>query len=210
MSSSQEPPQRFRSLSPSAAYSPASSPSFGPCDSSPPSSPHAHDRSPSPPASPGLAHPFAASTKGVRPPRIYERHERRISDNDISFQLDLLDPDASPARAGHATNIPVHPLAGSANAAWTPPEWEKKPSRRRVRTFSSTSMSSSGTFEPEHLFSTPSQRFPESDGDYDAINLSDDEDAWSVRKSRRQQEQEMWDKAITTAIDKADGIIDLM
>lgn len=56
--------------------SPSSSPSFGPIDSSPLSSPNLNPLS-SPPPSPGLVHPFAASAKATRRPKLYEKREQR-------------------------------------------------------------------------------------------------------------------------------------
>ena len=56
--------------------SPSSSPSFGPIDSSPLSSPNLEPIS-SPPPSPGLVHPFAASAKATRRPKLYEKREQR-------------------------------------------------------------------------------------------------------------------------------------
>ena len=201
-----------RSSSPPATYSPASSPSIGPCDSSAPSSPSPEYQSLSPPASPGLVHPYAASTKGVRAPRIYERHERRISEHDdeISFRLDLIDPHALPSSRSHTTRTLSHPLAGSANSIWQPPEWEKKPSHSHNRTTSSASTGSTGTFDTDAIFTAPSRRFAESDYDYDAIDLSDDEqDTQSAVVRRQRLEQNAWENAINQAFDHADGIIDL-
>lgn len=212
----------FSTTSPpsSPTYSPASSPAVGPCDSSPPSSPSRdepeHPLSLSPP-SPGPAHPFAASTKGVRAPRLYERRQYRHDlDDDISFQVEFLDRDHSPTRSHtRTTSTLAHPLAASANAAWVPPEWEKKP-RRESRALSTTSFSSADTLEahPRRLFAPSKQSVVGSDLDDDAINLSDDDGSAYLapvsRRSRRELEQEMWDRAIAKAIDKANGIIDLV
>lgn len=203
--SSQATPQRFVSSPSPPAYSPASSPSFGPCDSSPPSSPAPEPLSLSPPASPGPAHPFAASTKAVRAPRLYERRVSRVEFDNISFRADLLE---SPVRDGHTTSISVHPLAGSANTAWTPPEWEKKPAQRQARTMSMASISSSDTLEPRMLFE--SGRRADSDCDNISIDLSDDEETKPVpAKARRKLEQDAWDDAISKAVDFADGVIAL-
>ncbi|TCD60823.1 hypothetical protein EIP91_009426 [Steccherinum ochraceum] len=92
------------SYSPSSSIpsSPASSPSFGPIDSSPPSSPSTPavplgTDFDSPPSSPGVVHPFAGSTKAIKRFKLYEKREGRwgaeLNDEDDgdcdSTRLDL-------------------------------------------------------------------------------------------------------------------------
>ena len=96
------------SYSPSSSIpsSPASSPSLGPLDSSPPSSPninarHLSEDPESPLGSPGLAHPFAGSSKAVKKFRLYEKREQRWGAdlNDDVF-VDGTDEDGSAKYGG--------------------------------------------------------------------------------------------------------------
>lgn len=95
------------SYSPSSSIpsSPASSPSFGPVDSSPPSSPNLpavqlSSDFDSPPSSPGVIHPFAGSTKAAKPFKLYEKREGRWGaelndEDDGDYDSGRLDFDAS-------------------------------------------------------------------------------------------------------------------
>ncbi|KAI0342979.1 hypothetical protein BDW22DRAFT_1428432 [Trametopsis cervina] len=186
--------------------SPESSPVIEPIDSSPPSSPSLVPVSLSPPVSPGPAHPFAASTKGVKPPRLYEKHEGRLEDDRILYN-------------DHAWN--TRPGKG----------WDASPRKNagasygHARTLSGTSTSSSVT---ETAFDRPTSPHkllfgasyaprrstsPDSQDELADIYLSDDERP-AVRflhrkKSRLEREQDIWDEVITKAIDSADGVIEL-
>ncbi|KIP02840.1 hypothetical protein PHLGIDRAFT_122119 [Phlebiopsis gigantea 11061_1 CR5-6] len=193
---------------PSPTFSSSSSPSLGPCDSSAPSSPSHEPLSLSPPASPGVTHPFAGSTKAVREPRIHEKRAARVEYGTISFRADLLKH--AETRLNDGRTAPVHPLAGSANTAWMPPDWEKKPSRTQGRTVSVASISSCDTLEPVRLFARG--RASDRGLDDDDVDLSDKDDTQSGRsmsKSRREIEEQAWENVITGAVDRADGIINL-
>ncbi|OSD00130.1 hypothetical protein PYCCODRAFT_1479403 [Trametes coccinea BRFM310] len=205
--------------------SPSSSPSLAPIDSSPPSSPGHNVAICTPPASPGAQDPFAGSTKSNKRPRIYERGTARKSrvravrgtpgldraggdDDELTRSID--EADATPTRV-------LDPFSASAKRAWRPPTYEKK-NGRVLSTDSATSASSStsyayGTKRPSSP--TPHARgiammLDEPDDDF---VLSDDE--WEKPKpkipqeSQEELENRLWDKAITSAIDKVNGIIDL-
>ncbi|GJE90382.1 leucine-rich repeat domain-containing protein [Phanerochaete sordida] len=177
MSSYTRPPNRFGAPSPPPTSSPASSPSFGPCDSSPVSSPPPEPLALSPPPSPGPSHPFAASTKAVRPPRIYEKRTPRGGfELDSSLDHDVFSLDDSPPRTRHTTStaVPHDPLAGDANAAWTPPSWEKRAKSDRTLSTASEGSSDFSSIAPARLFTSEARAIPYA-FDPDAVSLGDDD-----------------------------------
>lgn len=94
--------------------SPSSSPSFGPVDSSPPSSPNLNPLS-SPPPSPGLVHPFAASAKATKRPKIYEKRvQRRLAELD-SFD-DVFDTSPTRLTLDNAIDIDLNRVERSSMA----------------------------------------------------------------------------------------------
>ncbi|KAI0085848.1 hypothetical protein BDY19DRAFT_1059398 [Irpex rosettiformis] len=188
--------------------SPESSPPLEPIDSSPPSSPVFQSATLSPPTSPGLAHPYAASTKAVRPPRLYEKRGIFAHDENNIFDED---DDVVTNRAQSSST------------------WNLSPQKKRVdshyhtRTLSTASTSSSVTdfalgkqLEPRLLLfgaSRPTKRSISMDSrdELAGINLSDDEEA-SVDHGFRplshiDREKRIWDTIITKAIDSANGRI---
>ncbi|KAI0825577.1 hypothetical protein BC629DRAFT_1602328 [Irpex lacteus] len=193
--------------SPLHAYqdsSPESSPALEPIDSSPPSSPALQPVSLSPPVSPGPAHPYAASTKAVKQPRLYEKRDAFYSDDEDVFG-----------------DVREH-----ASSAWSLSPRKKRVSMHsHTRALSNASTSSSITdatlgrhIAPRQLLFGPprsSQRSLSTDSrdELAAIDLSDDEDTTFKRPLRPQshleREKHIWDAAITTAVDTADGLIDL-
>ncbi|KAI8974593.1 hypothetical protein BD414DRAFT_498146 [Trametes punicea] len=204
--------------------SPSSSPSLAPIDSSPPSSPGLTAIY-TPPASPGAQDPFAGSTKSNRRPRIYERNVpmkstgsmRGVAPGPCMFDADedtLTRPldldDTTPRRV-------VDPFSASAKRAWRPPTYEKT-NRRAFSTDSATSVSTShsSAYDTRHNYSpTPANRAIivtlDDQGDY--LVLSDDEWVQAKPKARPETkaelERRLWDEAITAAIDKLNGVIDL-
>ncbi|KAI0690213.1 hypothetical protein BC835DRAFT_1307995 [Cytidiella melzeri] len=195
--------------------SPESSPIIEPVDSSPPSSPSLQPISLSPPVSPGPAHPFAASTKGVKPPRLYEKRNIYISEDDSD--------DFASGVGSLSENYA--PYAQPGNIWSTSPRKKRTPNNSHVRTLSGASTSSSVTeiapgrpFAPRQLlFGVPrvSQRSTSTDSrdELSAINLTDDENPGLVPDNRAHnrfgREQAIWDSAITKAVDSADGLVDL-
>lgn len=193
--------------------SPESSPPLGPLDSSPPSSPSIQPISlNSPPASPGPPHPYAASTKVVKPLRLYEKREFYGLDDsylsDGSYDTDVFGAGAFifSYHANHALTM------GQVNV--------RKSRATHSRSTSGASNISTLTHVTRHheisapvvnnAFRSPSR---DSRDDLNAIDLSDDEAIPSPprfrRKSRVGREQAIWDMAITQAIDTANGCIDL-
>ncbi|KAI0365173.1 hypothetical protein BV20DRAFT_1004514 [Pilatotrama ljubarskyi] len=202
--------------------SPSSSPSLAPIDSSPPSSPSPIDIC-TPPGSPGAQDPFAGSTKSSKRPRIYERDgSKRLSARVVAFtprqsQLGEVD-DALPRtpQADDATPTRViDPFSASAKRAWRPPKYEQKKGRV-MSNESATSASSSASYAygPKAGASpTPASRgiTMTLDDPDDDFTLTDDElEKPRVRReSRVELEHRLWDEAITAAIDKLNGVIDL-
>ena len=145
--------------------SPSSSPSLGPIDSSPPSSPNLAPLGSSP-ISPGPSHPYAASTKAIKPPPLYEKRgtkrprlnsrwgaEIDSDEEDKEFYLDDASPRSSRTSGSYKTNDNartrsiVDPLAGSAKREWVPPVREKK-ARIHSRTESTASTVTDVFFAP--------------------------------------------------------------
>lgn len=137
--------------------SPASSPSYGPADSSPPSSPGlSHSQLSadfdSPPRSPALVHPFAGSSKATKKVRLYEKQESR-------WGAEMNDDAPAEDEDGTSTKF------GDCDASMT--------------------------------------ACANSDSEFDAFfGETDTEDA-------ALEEQELWDKTISEAIDDGNGLIDL-
>ncbi|KAL1942971.1 hypothetical protein VTO73DRAFT_4642 [Trametes versicolor] len=204
--------------------SPSSSPSLAPIDSSPPSSP-----SPlalcTPPASPGAKDPFAGSTKSSKRPRIYARDDTRrraaniqpyipgqdkLDDAGDALSRDLSTENATPTRV-------VDPFSGSAKRTWRPPTHEKKDGRV-LSTDSAFSASSSTSYpygtrrgtSPTPIGAGIAMSLDDLDDD---LVLTDDEfdkpKAKLPRETNEEVEHRAWDEAITAAIDKLSGIIDL-
>lgn len=204
--------------------SPSSSPSLAPIDSSPPSSP-----SPlalcTPPASPGAKDPFAGSTKSSKRPRIYARDDTRrraaniqpyipgqdkLVDAGDALSRDLSTENATPTRV-------VDPFSGSAKRTWRPPTHEKKDGRV-LSTDSAFSASSSTSYpygtrrgtSPTPIGAGIAMSLDDLDDD---LVLTDDEfdkpKAKLPRETNEEVEHRAWDEAITAAIDKLSGIIDL-
>lgn len=187
--------QRFTPPSPSPDSSPSSSPPLGPCDSSPASSPSSRPLSLSPPASPRVTHPFAASTKGVRQPRIYEKR--------VSYGSSHIDTDDSDAFGAPSSRDQPRVISWSTTA--------RDQSDLHARTASTASTSSTDAWlTPARCAST--SRPALSDPEFD-INLSDEEEdekkLHTVWKSRTERERALWDGAIELAYQKLDGIVDL-
>ncbi|KAI0666877.1 hypothetical protein C8Q78DRAFT_983630 [Trametes maxima] len=203
--------------------SPSSSPSLAPVDSSPPSSPClAAFRTP--PASPGVKDPFAGSTKSSKRPRIYERDDSRRAACGIDSFAPEYKPNASMDALTRSTDSDdatprrvVDPFSGSAKRAWRPPTYEKK-KERVISTDTAFSTSSSLSYTSGDKTGgspTPASRRPTTllDDPDDDFLLTDDEH--EVQKlptrpeSREELEARLWDEAITRAIDKVNGMIDL-
>ncbi|KAH9855275.1 hypothetical protein C2E23DRAFT_613820 [Lenzites betulinus] len=202
----------------------SSSPSLAPVDSSPPSSPSPFALC-TPPASPGAKDPFAGSTKSSKRPRVYERNDaKRLSANIQPFKPthpgfdDAHDAltrvpdiaDATPTRV-------IDPFSASADRAWRPPTYEKKKGRvLSTDSVLSASSSTSCAYGTKRGASpTPASRgiarpLCETDDD---ITLSDDEfvkpKTHARHETKEDLERRLWDEAITTAIDKGNGVIDL-
>ncbi|KAI0628210.1 hypothetical protein C8Q77DRAFT_1162376 [Trametes polyzona] len=209
----------------SARYtpSPSSSPSLAPVDSSPPSSPSPFSLR-TPPASPGAQDPFAGSTKSSKRPRIYERNDaRRLASSIQRFVPDrdqLGDAGGVLTRAVEADDVTptrvVDPFSASAKRTWRPPTYEKKKGRV-LSTDSATSASSSASYAyvPRGGASpTPASRtITMTLDDEDDFILTDDELERPQPNTRKETQAEvehrLWDEAITTAIDKLNGVIDL-
>ncbi|KAF7789069.1 hypothetical protein EIP86_000002, partial [Pleurotus ostreatoroseus] len=133
------------SLPSSPFSSPFSSPSLGAVDSSPPSSPTLAPLSTSQ-TSPGPAHPFAGSTKAVKPLPLYEKrgtkrpraHTRWADEVDSDYESqDVFIDETPPRRVGHRNSgwnpdlrahaqVLTDPFAASAKHEWIPPVREKK------------------------------------------------------------------------------------
>lgn len=217
------------SMSSSPMSSPVSSPSFGPTDSSPPSSP---DLSPvlttTTPAfgSPSLSHPYAASTKANKRPKLYERHEnggtrsfprRDTVSSDLKSESAWARADSTESSTSGSSL--VHPFAASAKPSWRPPRREAK--YRRV---DSAASASSGVFggsdadsmdvDPLHLddlpkdvdvVHQPADEEPQSDRSKDWVPFTEAE----KEHEKKRLERKYWDEALTKAIEDANGIIDL-
>ncbi|KAI0742065.1 hypothetical protein C8Q80DRAFT_1197769 [Daedaleopsis nitida] len=206
------------------ARSPSSSPSLAPIDSSPPSSPSLTAIC-TPPGSPGPKHPFAASTKSNRKPRIYERSSQKsfetfgASDLDDDAVVVLTRPDGSklvdvtPTRPARA----LDPFSASAKQEWRPPMYEKKRKRVNVDEDLSSASQSSYTYgprAPSQYVSAPILRAdPEDIGYLDDIDLTEDESSErrtrERSKSRAEMEHDKWDEAITGVIERHKCVIDL-
>lgn len=186
-------PPRLTSPSLSLNSSPSSSPPLGPCDSSPASSPVSRALSLSPPASPGVADPFAASTKGVRQPRIYEKRDSYGSSYNGTDDSDVLGVSSSR----------LQPRV---------PSWSTQDqSDQRVRTASTASNSSTDTWlTPARRASASGSAFVDPELDIDLSDEEEDEKKLpTVWKSRAERERALWDGAIELAYQKLDGIVDL-
>ncbi len=171
--------------------------------------------------SPGPAHPYAASTKAVKQPRLYEKRDAFYSDEEDVF---------GDVRGEFACScdLPSQPDSYSEHASSA---WGLSPRKKRLsmhshtRALSTASTSSSVTdstlgrhIAPRQLLFGPprtSQRSLSTDSrdELAAIDLSDDEETTFKRPLRPQshldREKHIWDAAITTAVDTADGLIDL-
>ncbi|KZT07375.1 uncharacterized protein LAESUDRAFT_812051 [Laetiporus sulphureus 93-53] len=211
----------------SSRSSSPSSPSVLTIDSSPPSSPNIVPLG-SAPSSPGLAHPFAASTKADRPPKIYEKRSRW--DEDHSQQatsikahdhMDLGEgPSSFPPRGytyvvneREVTETSRMPqfgdlFAASAKGAWHPPRSERK--LARVHSCGSA-YSDASEFMLERATGSNFSLKPVSDNgeDTDTLSMTDQEDTHNNRPNRwsfttdEDRGQLMWDEAITKAWDVA-------
>ncbi|KAI0644292.1 hypothetical protein C8Q79DRAFT_1002184 [Trametes meyenii] len=204
--------------------SPSSSPSLAPVDSSPPSSPCFEAAFCTPPASPGAKDPFAGSTKSSKRPRIYELNEsRRAAPRIDSFARGYCELDAAEALT-RSTDLDdatptrvVDPFSGSAKRAWRPPTYEKK-KERVVSSDAAFSTSSSLSYSSGPVAGgspTPAGREPTMllDDPDDDFLLTDDEhevqNPPAKPETREELEARLWDEAITRAIDKVNGMIDL-
>lgn len=215
----------FTIMSSSPCSSPVSSPSLGPSDSSPPSSPNLDPILTTPPAfkSPSLTHPYAASTKANKRPKLYERHENggsrhseRSPNTMSSDQERVRVPSHARAHSTESGSPLIHPFAGSAKSTWRPPRREAK--YRRVDSTASASSDFFGGSDTGSLMSIePLNLNAISREEDDFLALTDDEsnDVFSPRykinavQNKKAREKELWDKAITKAIDDANGIVDL-
>ncbi|KAI9063833.1 hypothetical protein FKP32DRAFT_1626900 [Trametes sanguinea] len=202
--------------------SPSSSPSLAPIDSSPPSSPGLNVAICTPPASPGAQDPFAGSTKSNKRPRIYERSTARKSRARAVTSTPSLDRtgDAltrSIDEDGATPTRVLDPFSGSAKRVWRPPTYEKKDGRV-LSTDSATSASTSASYA--YGTKRASSPTPYARGVTMVLDEPDDdfllsEDEWEKptlkvpKESQAELENRLWDKAITNAIDKVNGIIDL-
>ncbi|CDO68169.1 hypothetical protein BN946_scf184938.g21 [Trametes cinnabarina] len=205
--------------------SPSSSPSLAPIDSSPPSSPGFSQAIRTPPASPGAKDPFAGSAKSSKRPRIYEQNRTRkatgsaavqtpasheLEAHGRAFTRSFDEDDTTPTRV-------LDPFSASAKRAWRPPTYEKK-SGRVLSTDSTISASSSTSYAyGTRRGSSPTPASAGThmmlDGPDDDFILSEDERDEPKLKARRETQEELehrlWDEAITAAIDKVNGVIDL-
>ncbi|KAH9840279.1 uncharacterized protein C8Q71DRAFT_746694, partial [Rhodofomes roseus] len=110
---------------------------------------------------------------------------------------------ASPSSLG-----PMDPYAASAGGAWSPPRREKKPPSHSVSATSAQSTSTilsddtadSGLAPNERSFSQKAVN-----DDDDVVNLNDEPAALPQYRPSMITEEEIWEKAIATAIEKADG-----
>ncbi|KAL4250506.1 hypothetical protein ABKN59_006975 [Abortiporus biennis] len=162
--------------------SPPSSPSPCPIDSSPPSSPNLTPLNDSPPGSPGLIHPFAASTKAAKRPRIYEKRtpSERWGDQ-------IIDDDAD-------SSFFASPNKGSVGG-----ESRLLSTRKFGRSVSGNSAMSD--------FSIGGNREAESDAEW--FDGGGEVSCASITASVMGDEQKIWDNIINEAIDNCNGIIDL-
>lgn len=223
------------SLPSSPFSSPPSSPSVR-ADSSPPSSPTLTPLNAFQ-TSPGPSHPFAGSTKAIRPPPLYEKRgtkRPRVQprwagevDSDRDEQDVYIDETPSrrashwnpDVRAHDKTRVVTDPFAGSAKREWIPPVYEKKVKIRSRSTFDASSVrssfgSGSSTLQepfvyhpPPAIESSPYLADTE-DLDLDSL-LSTSLRALQASQKIKNTEQRRWDDAIGRAIAQADGIIDL-
>ncbi len=115
-------------------------------------------------------------------------------------------PDVTPTRLARA----IDPFSASAKDAWRPPTYEKK----AARATSDCGASPSHTYASRPVYSpTPKQRAPAADLDVPDLTLTDDE--YEKLKSPRrfatqgEMDQEKWDRVVSNAIDRQNGVIDL-
>ncbi|RDX47172.1 hypothetical protein OH76DRAFT_1354879 [Lentinus brumalis] len=115
-------------------------------------------------------------------------------------------PDVTPTRFARA----IDPFSASAKDAWRPPTYEKKAGHAAP----GCDASSSHTYASRPVYSpTPKQRAPAADLDVPDFTLTDDE--YEKLKSPRrfatqgEMDQEKWDRVVSNAIDKQNGVIDL-
>ena len=123
--------------------------------------------------------------------------------------------DATPTRLVRV----LDPLSGSAKPEWRPPTYEKK-TKRVTSEESTTSASSSRSHtyvrRPTRTYASPTPKSHAITMDVDGSSdfcLTDDEadipKPPSRPRNREELEEKMWDSAITNAIDKLIGVVDL-
>lgn len=227
-------PTSMLSLPSSPFSSPPSSPSFR-ADSSPPSSPTLASLSAFQ-TSPGPSHPFAGSTKAIRPPPLYEKRgtkRPRVQprwagevDTDCDQQDVYIDETPS-RRASHwnpdvrahgKTRVVTDPFAGSAKREWIPPMHEKKVKIHSRSTSDASSVRDlfgpgNSTLQDPFVYQPPkspveSLPYLADTEDLDPL-LSTSPRARQASQKIKNTEQRRWDDAIGSAIAQADGIIDL-
>ncbi len=115
-------------------------------------------------------------------------------------------PDVTPTRLARA----IDPFSPSAKDAWRPPTYEKKVGR--ATSDCDASPSHAYASRPVHS-PTPKQRVPATDADVPDLCLTDDEYE-KPKPPRRfatqgEMDQEKWDRVVSNAIDRQNGVIDL-
>lgn len=226
------------SLPSSPLSSPSSSRSLGAIDSSPPSSPTLEPLTSSP-ISPGPAHPYAASTKVVKPLPLYEkrgtkrpRYRERWADQ-INSDVEIADvfiDETPPRRVSRATDAwntdissharpLVDPLAASAKQEWIPPMREKKLKTHSRATSDASTVTDvfsastiSGGLQDAFVYRPPPVlKAPNHQSDpFSTDSLLQTSPAASrSRRTNMNTEHRRWDDAINSAIAEANGVVDL-
>ena len=228
--------EHFISPCSSPSSSPLSSPALGPVDSSPPSSPSIGPVA-TPPESPGPTDPYAGSNKWNRRPHQYDAQKRvkplgfgslpeRVADahdlfNDasvgpsrtsqLSQHMRIPPPRDERDKPPHSTSVPTAPhvdlYAASAHKNWTPPRREKKPFSRSSSATSAFTVDSLTSDVTEDIPSLPVARPLSSSSDDDDINLDDEAPFPNI--GPMDTEEQIWDKVLSKAVDKADIEINL-
>ncbi|PCH44070.1 hypothetical protein WOLCODRAFT_138767 [Wolfiporia cocos MD-104 SS10] len=208
----------------------ASSPVLGTADSSPPSSPgHEHNMISTLSSSPGVVHPYAASTKAIKPLKVYEKRRRSLGwdtsahaglgarehhdansgtpSQSLYLDEDIFEEDSNERWMSSNSKV-VDPFAASAKARWHPPRYERKFTRVESHE-SAWSHASSSNFSL-YAFDSDSQAHGQA-SELVFTDFEDDADHSSEAPalSREEVERRVWDEQITRAIDTASGVIDI-
>ena len=217
----------------SPSSSPPSSPLIDATDSSPPSSPDLAPITDSD-LSPGPSHPFAASTKAVRSPHLYERQRaKRRRENDWALRSDP-DNDIEPkcednvaphrpggssdCRSGTASSSKiVDPFSASAKGIWVPPVYEKKArtySRAISDTYTAKDISHfpDGTLQAAFVYNPPqasSSTCDQEDISLSELSANSSPISLRTRTVNVSTEEQQWELAINNAVAEANGFIDL-